>query len=119
MDAAPILFDRRLARARLARAQREARPGADFLVARVAAELADRLPAVLRRFERAADIGTPTTDAARVLAASEQVGDVLRLSPIAEVAAGPGWSAVVGDEEQLPLAPASLDLAVSLLSLQT
>ena len=33
MDAAPILFDRRLARARLARAQREARPGADFLVA--------------------------------------------------------------------------------------
>jgi hypothetical protein len=54
--AAPILFDRALLRARQARAMRSG--PATFLLDRVAEDMAERLPAVLREFKDAADIGT-------------------------------------------------------------
>ena len=60
MDAA--LFDTALARRRLARARGEGY--ADFLLARAAEDLDDRLAAILRRFPRALDLGTPTAAAA-------------------------------------------------------
>ena len=52
----PILFDRAGLRARLHRARRLG--PATFLLDRVAADMAERLHAVLREFNNAADIGT-------------------------------------------------------------
>jgi SAM-dependent methyltransferase len=116
--AAPQLFDRPLARRRLARALRERGAGADFLVARAAEELGDRLAAVLRRFPVALDLGTPTRHAARILAGCSQVDTVLRLAPVAACAPDPACLGLVGDEEALPFAEQSLDLVTSLFALQ-
>jgi SAM-dependent methyltransferase len=99
MPQAPQIFDRKLLARRRARA-RKLGP-ATFLIDRVAGELAERLAAVLRRFERAADLGTPT--------------DALRRALAGKVGAIAG---VVADEEALPFAPGSLDLVVSGLALQ-
>jgi SAM-dependent methyltransferase len=105
----PHLFDRCLIRRRRARA--EALGPADFLIDLAAQELADRLLVVSRRFTAAADIGTPTQAVADALAAGGQVDSVARVDLLA------------GDDDlpdgaPLPLAPASLDLAVSVLALQ-
>jgi SAM-dependent methyltransferase len=95
----PLIFDRKLLRARIARA---AMLGpATFLLDRIADDMAERLSVVLRKFERAADLGTPTDAVRRALAG--QVGMI---------------AAVVADEEALPFRDASLDLVVSALSLQ-
>jgi SAM-dependent methyltransferase len=104
---APLVFDRALVRRRLARAL--AGPYADFLLARAAEDLRERLATVLRSFPLALDLGTPTRAAVAVL--GEKAGSVVRLAPLPE----PG--AVVGDEERLPFAGERFDLAVSLLAL--
>jgi SAM-dependent methyltransferase len=96
---APQIFDRRLLAARRARAEKLG--PVTFLLDRVAEELAERLSAVKRTFGLAADIGTPTDALRRALAG--------KVGSFAEPAA---------DEEALPFAPGSLDLAVSALSLQ-
>jgi SAM-dependent methyltransferase len=106
-----LVFDRPLVRARLARAR--ARGFADFLVARAAEDLEDRLAAVLRDFAVCVDLGTPTPHAARVLARRPGAERVIRLAPLPE----PG--AIVADEEALPLAPERANLVVSLLALQS
>jgi SAM-dependent methyltransferase len=94
--AAPLLFDRALLARRLARAQ-QLGPAA-FLLDRVREDMADRLAAVNREFTEVADIWTP--------------GEGLSLP-------GLGIKHVdIAGEEALPLAPASLDLAVSALALQ-
>lgn len=107
----PRLFDRALLAARRARARARPRPGADFLLARVAEDLDDRLSTVLRRFERAVDLGAFAGAGAARLAASGKVGHVVTAGPDA------GSVDLVADEETLPFAPQSLDLVVSLLSL--
>jgi SAM-dependent methyltransferase len=111
-----LIFDRRLLRARRHRA---AAAGAEtFLLDRVAADLAERLTAVLRRFDRVLDLGTPT-DAVRIaLADVPSVGTI-----VATDAQSPGARAershfVVADEEALPFAAATFDLVVSALALQ-
>jgi SAM-dependent methyltransferase len=114
MTRPPPLFDTALARTRLARARRAGY--ADFLLARTADDLDDRLGAVLRRFGQAVDLGTPTPEAALRLKAGGRCDAVLRLAPVTE--AVPGLPLALGDTEALPLAPASFDLAVSLLALQ-
>ncbi len=118
MSPHPSIFDRRLLRARRARA---ALLGAsNFLVERVADELSDRLAAVLRRFECAVDLGTPTDALRRVLAASGKVATVVA----ADALIGTRWGsraaplAVAADEEALPFRDGSLDLVVSALALQ-
>lgn len=118
MDASvPRIFDRALARRHLARARRAGH--ADFLVARAAGELAERLATVSRRFPLALDLGTPSLAAAQALQASGQVDRVVRLAPgLADLVSGAGIATLVGDEEALPVAPASLDLVVSCLTLQ-
>jgi SAM-dependent methyltransferase len=107
---APDIFD---ARALAARRRRAVQLGpATFLLDRVAEDLADRLTAVKRQFEVAADIGT----------AGEAVRHALSGAVDKLYAFGPGERAdvdVVTDPELLPLAPASVDLAVSALALQT
>jgi SAM-dependent methyltransferase len=101
MTESPIIFDRRLLRARLARAA--ALGPSAFLIDVVAADLADRLGAVRRRFDRALDLDAPTNAVRRVLAESGKVGKVL---------------SVATDPETLPFRDGSLDLVISALGLQ-
>lgn len=100
--AAPILFDRALLRARQSRAQRLG--PATFLLDRVAEDMAERLHAVLREFNSAADIGS----------ADGQVRDALaqRVARLVHV------DLPDRETEPLPLPPESLDLAVSALAFQ-
>jgi SAM-dependent methyltransferase len=107
----PIVFDRTLLRAR----QRRARAlGAEtFLIERVAADVGERLGAVLRDFPVAADIGTPTDAVRDVLSGDTRIGMLISARALPD-----GEFAVAVDEEALPFRDASLDLAVSALSLQ-
>jgi SAM-dependent methyltransferase len=111
----PIIFDRDLLRVRRQRAR--ARGAETFLLDRVAAELGERLAVVLRRFERAVDLGTPTDAVRRALTQSGKVAMVVAAEP----SPAPGDTSslrVAADEEALPFADASLDLVVSALALQ-
>ncbi len=117
----PEIFDRALVNRRLDRAWTRALPGggADFLLARAAEELGERLSLVKRRFSLAADFGSPGPHAAAALAAGGQVDCVVRLAPtLASLGAGKFLGAV-GDLERLPAADGRFDLAVSLLAMQT
>jgi SAM-dependent methyltransferase len=107
----PVIFDRPLLRARRRRAA--ALAPADFLLARVADDLAERLSSVVRRFDLAADIGTPGEHLRQRLAASGKVGALVAADPLATGAP----LAIAADEEALPFGEASLDLVVSALAL--
>ena len=113
----PLIFDRALVRARRRRAAQLGR--ATFLLDRVADDLAERLTAVLRRFELAADIGTPGEAVRAALARLGSVGTVVAVDAVPEARAPrTGKNLVAADEEALPFRDASLDLAVSALALQ-
>jgi len=114
MPQSPTIFDRKLLRARQQRAR--ALGAETFLIDRVAAELGERLAVVMRQFERAVDLGTPTDAVRRVLAESGKVATIVSAAP----AAGPRDVSlrVAADEEALPFADGSLDLVVSALALQ-
>ena len=107
----PIVFDRGLLRARRRRAA--ALGAATFLIDRVAEELAERLSIVLRRFDLALDLGTPTDAVARALAANTGVGTLIAADSLNR----PGLD-LIADEEALPFRDACLDLVVSALALQ-
>ncbi len=109
----PLIFDRRLLRARRVRAA--ARDPATFLIERAADDLAGRLSAVLRKFDLAVDLGTPTDAVRRALA--DRVGAIVAVDPVASQLVGE-LLAVAADEEALPFRDASLDLVVSALALQ-
>jgi SAM-dependent methyltransferase len=102
MATPPRLFDRALLSARLNRA-RHMGP-ATFLLDRVAADMVERLDAVLRKFRQGADIGS----------AGAQIRDALagRVDHLVAV------DLPERDAEPLPLPPGSIDLAVSALALQ-
>ena len=114
MPSNPTIFDRKLLRARQQRAR--ALGPETFLIDRVAAELGERLSVVLRTFERAVDLGTPTDALRRLLADGGKIATVVSAVP----APGPreGALCVAADEEALPFADGSLDLIVSALALQ-
>src|SRR4029450_7624743 len=122
----PVIFDRKCHRAHRARAA--ALGPSTFLIDRVAEDLCDRLAAVLRRFECALDLGTPTDAVRRVLAASGKVGTIIAADALAGTGAFRRLSdsrrkpepqlCIAADEEALPLRDASLDLVVSALALQ-
>jgi SAM-dependent methyltransferase len=114
----PRIFDRALVNRRLDRAWAHGK-GADFLIVRAAQELGDRISLVRRRFTIAADFGSPGPHGAGALAASGQIDHVIRLAPTqASVGLG-AFLPAVGDIERLPVGDGRLDLAVSLLALQT
>jgi len=103
------VFDRQLLALRRARAQ--ARGAETFLLEHVAHDLAERLSVVLRKFDVAADIGTPGDAVRSLLIERGLAGRIIAAGP----AAGP--RGIAADEETLPFANESLDLAVSALSL--
>ena len=122
----PVIFDRRLLRARRRRAA--ALVPADFLLARVADDLAERLSSVVRRFNLAADLGTPGNHLRQALAASGKVGVSIAVDPLFSLPRLPGrvgegtsvgadFPSVAADEETLPFREGSLDLVVSALAL--
>jgi len=111
MPQSPIVFDRALLRARQRRAQ--ALGFEPFLLDRVAADLSERLGAVLRQFDRAVDLGTPTEALRDALADHPALGML-----IAAAAVPRAQPAVIADEEALPFREGSLDLIVSALALQ-
>jgi SAM-dependent methyltransferase len=110
----PIIFDRRLISARLRRAVWLG--PATFLLDAVAADLAERLSLVLRRFALTADLGTPT-DAVRH-ALRGKVDRMIAAGPLPGAAGfAEAGLKVVADEEALPFRDGSLDLVVSALAL--
>src|SRR5262249_3072130 len=111
---APHVFDRALLRHRRRRAR--ALGAATFLIDRTAADLAERLSTVLRRFGRGADLGSPT-DAVR-RAVGGLVDTLIAVDAAPEDVRDHSGPRVVADEEALPFADGSLDLVVSALALQ-
>ena len=107
----PVIFDRKLLRARRVRAL--SREPVTFLLERAADDLAGRLAAVLRQFDVAADLGTPGDALRRALAG--RVGSIVAVDSMALTG---NRLAVVADEEALPFRDGSLDLVVSALALQ-
>jgi SAM-dependent methyltransferase len=116
MSQNPNLFDRALLRARQRRAVRLG--PATFLVERAAEEFAERLSAVLRRFDLAVDLGTPADGVRRQMAREKKIGRIVAVDAIATERPTDDALKVVGDEEILPFKDASLDLVVSALALQ-
>lgn len=114
MSPGPMIFDRRLLHVRQSRAR--ALGPAVFLLDHAAAELAERLSAVMRRFELAVDLGTPTDAVRRALAASGKIGAIVAAADALD--RDSSYLRVAADEEALPFADQSLDLVVSALSLQ-
>jgi SAM-dependent methyltransferase len=108
---APALFDRALTARRLDRALRQG--AQDFLLARAAEELGERLSMIKREFVHALDLGTPGPQAAAALPCAH----VTRIAPT-EASLGAGrFAGLVGDPERPPVGEAEFDLAVSLLAL--
>jgi SAM-dependent methyltransferase len=91
-------------------------PGADFLMRRAAEDLAERLATVGRRFEKAATLFCGTKDALDVVLASGKADEAIRIEVDAALLGGA--AGIVAAPGVVPLEPASIDLAVSLLSLQ-
>ena len=109
MAESPLIFDRELLRRRRLRARRGG--PVTFLVDHVAGELVERLSVVKRSFQIAADIGTPTPALRDLMRERKLAETIIAVDAIAS-------SGVAADEEALPFAEGSLDLAVSALALQ-
>jgi len=112
----PLVFDRSLMRARRRRAV--ALGPATFLLDRVAEDAVARLASVLHRFAIAVDLGTPDAALRGALSGSPQIDTLIAIDCMPEKLASARPRAVVAEEDMLPLAPASIDLVVSGLSLQ-
>ncbi len=112
----PLIFDRELLCRRRRRAA--AAEPATFLLDRVAADLGERLAAVLRRFDLALDLGTPTDAVFTALASLGSVGTIVHADRIPPGRRAPASRLVVADEEALPFGDAAFDLVVSALALQ-
>jgi SAM-dependent methyltransferase len=118
MSESPLIFDRALIRRRRRRAN--ILDAATFLLDRAADDLVDRLGAVLRRFEIAVDLGTPTDAVCNALARCGAAGTIIavRTADGSLPPASGNEKIVVADEEALPFRDGSLDLVVSALTLQ-
>lgn len=106
---APRLFDTALRRARLERAKKSGQTD-EFLMPRVAEEMAERLLPVLRDFPNAVDLLSRGTDIADALKAVPRIGTLKRASDEAD-------ADIKISDETLPFAAGSLDLVVSALAL--
>ena len=111
------IFDHELLIRRKRRALAAAVPGAAFLLDRAVEDLGERLATVERRFDKAAALFCLTAAAAR-RGAAERQGTRSLVRVEADAALLGGEAGLVGSFDQMPLEPESIDLAVSLLSLQ-
>src|SRR2546429_44432 len=100
-NAAPVLFDRALLARRQRRALREG--AATFLLDRVVEDASERLAAVNRNFGDVVDVWSP--------------GDGLQAAFGGRFNSFTHLVPPAGANEELPLAPQSLDLALSALAL--
>jgi SAM-dependent methyltransferase len=116
MAEGPLIFDRALIRRRRRRAA--ALGPATFLLDRVAGDLADRVAAVLRRFDLALDLGTPGETVRTALAVLDTVGTIVRAGAAPDDTAKRPEKFVAADEETLPFGDGAFDLVVSALALQ-
>ena len=112
----PVIFDHALLRRRRRRAA--VLGPATFLLDRVAEDFAERLAAVLRRFELAVDLGTPGAALRTALARLPSVGRIVAADAMPHKDATGATLSVVADEEALPFRDGALDLVVSALALQ-
>lgn len=110
------VFDRNLLLMRRLRALKQHGNSADFLLARAADDLEERLSAVERKFDIAVDLASHTGLAAQALQRSGKAATIVRIEQARQFL-GSAFPAIVADEEMLPLKAASIDLIVSLLSL--
>jgi NADH dehydrogenase [ubiquinone] 1 alpha subcomplex assembly factor 5 len=110
------IFDRRLLIARRDRVAARAAEH-DFLLARVADDLMERLGAVKRRFARAASVGAYHGLVGRRLRELPGIEQVTDVEPSAGLLAQCDGPRLQTDEEALPFAEGSLDLIVSGLAL--
>lgn len=115
--AIPQITDRKLLRARFGRALRGGDPEARFLVDRAMQDIETRLSAVSRQFPAALVINGFSGAAVDRLKQSGRIETVFDMEPVAEAVGPETMNAIVGDEERLPIASASLDLIVSPLTL--
>jgi SAM-dependent methyltransferase len=115
MPASPKLFDRNVIRRNRRRAL--GLGAVTFLLDRVVEDLTDRLSLVTRRFDLAADVGTPTDALSRALLQTKQISRIVCLRDGSEGLdlSVPGATA---DLEMLPLKDETFDLLVSALALQ-
>jgi SAM-dependent methyltransferase len=113
---APLIFDRSLARRRLARAA--SRGAENFLLAPAVKEIGERLSVIKREFSAVLDIGTPSPRLADWLRDRIKPRLLVRLAQLPENASDSSFLRIAGDDESLPFAPECFDLAVSALSLQ-
>ncbi|AHB47224.1 SAM-dependent methyltransferase [Hyphomicrobium nitrativorans NL23] len=117
MSAAPPLFDIALLTSRRERAVASA-SAHDFLLKRVAEDLAERLAIVQRRFPVAVDLGAHHGVLGREIGRLPSVEILISADPSAGLlSAAPGHH-VVARLDMLPFGDASLDLVVSGLALQ-
>jgi len=111
-----VLFDADLLAARRNRAASGA-AAHDFLLKRVADDLAERLGIVRRDFAVAVDLGSYHGVLGRRIGAAPNVGRLVSFDPTAGLLAQAPAPRVLGRLDALPFAPASLDLVVSGLAL--
>ncbi|MGD9668456.1 MAG: class I SAM-dependent methyltransferase [Hyphomicrobiaceae bacterium] len=90
----------------------------DFLLLRVADDLADRLDIIKRTFAIAANIGAHHGVLSRRLRKIQNVGLMVDVEVVSELLAACEGPQILADDELLPFGDATLDLVVSGLSLQ-
>ena len=117
MPADHDIFDRQLLRQRRNRAAVNAAEH-EFLLARVADDLVERLSAIRRTFPAALNLGAHNGLLGRRLRRLPGIELVIDMDPSSRMLAQCGGPHVQADEEALPFADASLDLVVSGLALQ-
>jgi SAM-dependent methyltransferase len=111
------IFDRELLRRRRTRAA----PGAeahDFLLTRIADDFAERLSIVKRDFPLVLDVGASHGLLGRRLRQLDSVGQVVEMEATPALLARCEGPRVLADEEAIPFADGTFDLAVSGLALQ-
>lgn len=115
-DSPARIFDRTLLRRRRERAART--PEAyDFLLARVADDLAERLSLIQRRFPLAVNLGAHHGLVSNQIAGMAGIERIINVDSAAGALAHCSGACVVADEEALPFKDRSLDLVVSGLAL--
>ncbi|HEX2147765.1 MAG TPA: methyltransferase domain-containing protein [Pseudorhizobium sp.] len=110
------IFDQALAAARRERALQRSDAGATFLLDLAARELAERLAVVERYFEAAAELHGGTGIAARLAMATGKLGSIQRIETSTSFGSS-GEAMAVAPLDDVPLAPASVNLVLSPLSL--